>query len=70
MFTKSELNVLSSALRNWEGPYTKDDLNKLSRSEKDYYQKSLNIADNLATRFEEILEDYYQMENSHLVQLR
>lgn len=62
MFTKQELNVLQSALRNWPGPYASG---KLSVAEEQFKKKELECAANLASRFEEILEHYFQMENSH-----
>lgn len=63
MFTKQELNVLRWALRMWKGPFHK----ATTTSQGGLAQKdALECADNLATRFEDILEHYHEMENSHL----
>ena len=60
MFTKTELNVLQSALRTWRGPFQKDA--ELTDSEEGYKKTMLGIADDLAFRFEEILQHYFEME--------
>ena len=63
MFTRKELNVLQGALRAWNGPYQGEELEP---EEKLYKKESLEIANSLAKRFEEILWQYYEMERSYL----
>ena len=65
MFTVTELNILRSALRNWKGPFgsNQSKLNEFELRRVDY---ELQVANQLADRSEEILNHYYQMENSHL----
>jgi hypothetical protein len=64
MFTKFELNVLQHALRSYHGPFP-DDKNLDDVSELQH-KKHLKTAALLAERFEEILYDYYEMENAYL----
>jgi hypothetical protein len=61
MYSRTELNVLQSALRSWRGPYKKGV--ELTIGEYDAQQKQLEIADYLARRFEEILYFYFELEN-------
>ena len=65
MFTKTELNILLSALHQWNGPYREDAV--LNKEENYRVEHELKVAESLALRFREILEDYYRMENSHLM---
>jgi hypothetical protein len=62
MFTKLELNVLHSALRSWIGPYGVD-ASMLENFELEQHGRCIEIAENLAERFEEILQHYFEMEN-------
>ena len=62
MFTKTEINILHSALGNWKGPY--GDKSKLNKGEKQKVKKALIVADQLIERFAEILNHYHEMENN------
>jgi hypothetical protein len=65
MFTRSELNVLQQALRQYSGPYY--DLNTgLTDKEVAFKDDCLKTANALAERFEGILNDYYDMEHKYL----
>lgn len=64
MFTPRELSVIHSALRYWVGPYCLTQ--ELNQKEKIRQSAALRTAGDLASRFEEILNHYYEMENSHL----
>ena len=61
MYSRIELNVLQSALRQWKGPYKKGA--ELTIGEYNTQQKQLEIANYLASRFEEILHFYFELEN-------
>lgn len=60
MFTRQELNILRSSLRSWDGPYGSEQ--KLNSIEFDRDQVEKVIANELALRFEAILQDYFEME--------
>ena len=63
MFTRMELNVLQAALSNFKGYYGEDQMPDLTKWEKEVHEKSIKTAENLRDRFEEILYNYYEMEN-------
>ena len=65
MFTATELNILRSALRSWEGPFGPNPC-KLNEFELKKVDREFHIAEQLADRFEEILQHYYEMETGHL----
>ena len=64
MLTKHEIVVLQNALQEWTGLYSQDSI--LNNKEKDYSDYLFSVRVSLLKRFEEILQHYQTMENSHL----
>lgn len=70
MFTRAELNVLLQAVSQYRGPWASDTELTLTKAEIAHKKKCLDIADNLRLRFEGILTDYYEIENSYLMKYK
>jgi hypothetical protein len=65
MFTIQELNIMQSALGQWNGPYHYNA--SLKDEEQKRTEREIAVAQALSQRFRDILSDYDEISRRHIV---